>query len=332
MKKFFVACICATILFCVEAEKVFAERTTPIVQAAQNIRPSVVAIKNKKVTKDLFNRQIEMEGIGSGIIFRSDGYIVTCTNAVENATELSAILSDGKKFSAELVGKDETTGIAVIKIDAENLPVAKFGNSDEIMIGESVVAIGNSGVNLQGSLSTGIVSGLNRTLDNDKAGLIQMNLALNPGDSGSALVNYDSEVIGMNSWKLTTQGTEGITFAIPINQVKAIAEELIAKGYISRPHLGITMFDKQIALSYGYQLNIDSGVYVFQIQENGSADKAGLKRGDIILSLDDKEVNLVEEVRAVVATKKVGDKVKIRYLRDDKENIFEVILEEAPHQ
>ena len=321
-----------------------AARNTPVVQVAKNVGPAVVGITNKAVVNESYfdffrgsNVEIprETEGVGSGVVFRKDGYIVTNNHVVAGAKELIVSLSDGNTLTGELVGADELTDIAVVKVQADNLPFAKFGNSDEIMVGEPAIAIGNPlGLEFQGSVTVGVVSALNRTLEiaDKTVKLIQTDAAINPGNSGGALLNYDGEVIGINSAKLATTGVEGMGFAIPINTVQTIIDELIEKGYVARPYLGVTIFDKQTAARYGYQLTIDKGVYVFQIYIGCPADRAGLQRGDVILSVEGKEVNSVAEVRAEIMAKKIGDTIKVTYDRDGKENTAEVTLQEMPQE
>ena len=321
-----------------------AARNTPVVQVAKNIGPAVVGITNKAVVNESYfdffrgsNVEIphETEGVGSGVIFRKDGYIVTNNHVIAGAKELIVSLSDGNTLTGELVGADELTDLAVVKVNADNLPFATFGNSDEIMVGEPVVAIGNPlGLEFQGSVTVGVVSALNRTLEiaDKTVKLIQTDAAINPGNSGGALLNYDGEVIGINSAKLATTGVEGMGFAIPINTVQTIIDELMEKGYVARPYLGVTIFDKQTAARYGYQLTIDKGVYVFQIYVGGPADRAGLQRGDVILSIEGKAVNSVAEVRTEIMAKKIGDTIKVTYDRDGKENTAEVVLQEMPKE
>ena len=308
-------------------------RNTPAVRVAKAVGPSVVGITNKAIARDFFNRRVETEGVGSGVIFRADGYIVTNNHVIAGAKELIVSLADGNTLNAELVGTDEMTDIAVVKVDAKDLPTAKFGNSDEVMVGEPAIAIGNPmGLEFQGSVTVGVISALNRTLElNDRrVKLLQTDAAISPGNSGGALLNADAEVIGINSAKLATNGVEGMAFAIPINTVQTVINELMEKGYVARPYLGVTIFDKPTAARYGYQLSIDKGVYVFQVSLESPAGRAGIQRGDIILSIDGKEVNSVAEVRNDVAARKVGDKVKVKYDRDGKENTVEVTLQEMP--
>ncbi len=316
-----------------KTETVAGIRNTPAVNVAKLVGPAVVGITNKAVARDFFNRRIETEGVGSGVIFQSDGYIVTNNHVIAGAKELIVSLPDGNSLNGELVGADEMTDIAVVKIDAKDLPTAKFGNSDDVMVGEPAIAIGNPmGLEFRGSVTVGIVSALNRTLElsDRKISLIQTDAAISPGNSGGALCNAEGEVIGINSAKLAANGVEGMAFAIPINTVQSIISELMEKGYVARPYLGVTIFDKPTAARYGYQLTIDKGVYVFQVALNAPAGRAGLQRGDIILKIDDKEVNTVTDVRSEVAAHKVGDKIKVEYDRDGKKTTVEVTLQEMP--
>ncbi len=308
-------------------------RNTPAVRVAKSVGPAVVGITNKAVARDFFNRQVETEGVGSGVIFRADGYIVTNNHVIAGAKELIVSLADGNTVAGELVGADEITDIAVVKVNAKDLPTAQFGNSDNVMVGEPAIAIGNPmGLEFRGSVTVGVISALNRTLElNDRrVNLLQTDAAISPGNSGGALVNADGEVIGINSAKLARSGVEGMAFAIPINTVQTVINELMEKGYVARPYLGVTIFDKPTAARYGYQLSIEKGVYVFQVSIDSPAGRAGLQRGDIILSIDDKDVNSVAEVRTDIAARKVGDTVKVKYSRDGKEQTVSVQLQEMP--
>ena len=314
-------------------EKISDARNTPAVRVAKTVGPAVVGITNKAVAHDIFNRTFETEGVGSGVIFKSDGYIITNNHVIAGAKEIIVSLSDGNSVNGTLIGTDEMTDIAVVKVDAKDLPTATLGDSDEVVVGEPAIAIGNPmGLEFQGSVTVGVISALNRTLDlNDRrVKLFQTDAAISPGNSGGALVNADGEVIGINSAKLATTGVEGMGFAIPINTVKTIVAELMDKGYVARPYLGVTIFDKPTAARYGYQLTIDKGVYVFQVAIDSPAGRANFQRGDIILSIDGKEVHSVTDVRNEVASHKVGDKVKILIDRDGRQETFEVALEEMP--
>ena len=308
-------------------------RNTPAVRVAKTVGPAVVGITNKAVARDFFNRRVESTGVGSGVIFKSDGYIVTNNHVIQGAREIIVSLADGRTLPAEIVGADEMTDIAVVKVDAKDLPTAKFGDSDNVLVGEPAIAIGNPmGLEFQGSVTVGVISALNRTLDlsDRRVKLFQTDAAISPGNSGGALVNADGEIIAINSAKLAADGVEGMGFAIPINTVQTIVNELLEKGYIARPYLGVTIFDKPTAARYGYQLTIDKGVYVFQVRLDSPAGVAGLQRGDVILSINDKEVNSVTDVRNEIATHKVGDKVKLKYERNGKESTVDITLREMP--
>ena len=308
-------------------------RNTPAVRAAKMVGPAVVGITNKAVARDWFNNPVETQGVGSGVIFREDGYIVTNNHVVSGAKEIIVSLSDGRSLKGKLIGADELTDLAVVKVEASGLPTAKFGDSDQIVVGEPAIAMGNPmGLEFRGSVTSGVISAVNRTLDiSDKlVKLIQTDAAINPGNSGGALVNADGEVIGINSAKLAASGVEGMGFAIPTNTVQSIIDEIMNKGYVARPYLGVSVFDPQTAGRYGYQLNIDKGVYIFQLSLNGPCGKAGLQRGDIILKVNDEEVNSVSDLRAKVASYKVGDTVKITYDRNGASRNADVVLEEMP--
>ena len=313
--------------------KISDARNTPAVRVARTVGPAVVGITNKAVARDAFNRTFATEGVGSGVIFREDGYIVTNNHVIAGASEIIVSLSDGNTVNGKLIGTDEMTDIAVVKVEAKNLPTAEFGNSDEVVVGEPAIAIGNPmGLEFQGSVTVGVISALNRTLElNDRrVKLFQTDAAISPGNSGGALVNADGQVIGINSAKLATMGVEGMGFAIPINTVKTVVNELMDKGYVARPYLGVTIFDKPTAARYGYQLTLEKGVYVFQVAIDSPAGRADFQRGDIILSIDGNEVNSVTDVRNAVAAHKVGDKVKVVLDRNGNQMTVDVTLEEMP--
>lgn len=311
-------------------------RNTPAVRAAKTVGPAVVGITNKAVARDWFNNPVETEGVGSGVVFKNEGgksYIVTNNHVISGAREIIVSMPDGKTFKGKLVGADEMTDLAVVRVDSGELPTAEFGDSDQVVVGEPAIAIGNPmGLEFQGSVTSGVISALNRTLDisDKRVKLLQTDAAINPGNSGGALVNADGKVIGINSAKVAANGVEGMGFAIPVNTVQNIIDALMSKGYVARPYLGVTVFDQQTAGRYGYQLNIDKGVYVFQLLLDGPGGKAGLQRGDIILKIDDQETNSVSDLRAKIAEHKVGDTVKVTYDRNGAARTADVVLEEMP--
>lgn len=314
-------------------KKISDARNTPAVRVAKIVGPTVVGITNRAIARDWFNNQVETEGVGSGVIFRKDGYIVTNNHVVEGTKELIVSLSDGRTLQGTIVGVDEATDIAVVKVDANDLPVAEFGDSDDVVVGEPAIAIGNPmGLEFQGSVTVGVISALNRTLEltDNRVKLFQTDAAISPGNSGGALVNADGKVIAINSAKVAADGVEGMGFAIPINTVQEIIDELMSKGYVARPYLGVTIFDKQTAARYGYQLNIDQGVFVYRVVLDSPAGLAGIERGDIILKVDGQSVNTVKETRAIIAEHKIGDRIGVQFSRNGQLYDVELTLREMP--
>ncbi len=308
-------------------------RNTPAVRVAETVGPAVVGITNKSVIRDWFNNLVPQEGFGSGVIFRNDGYVVTNNHVIADAREILVSLSDGRTLKGTLVGTDEITDIAVVKIDGENLPTASFGNSDDVVVGEPAIAIGNPmGLEFQGSVTVGVISALNRTLDiaDRRLKLIQTDAAINPGNSGGALANADGLIIGINSVKLAGSGVEGMGFAIPINTVRDIVDQIMNNGRVIRPYLGVGVFDKETAARAGYQLNVDAGVYVQNVTLNGPADKAGIARGDVILEVGGTKTNTVKELRNAITSYNVGDTVKVKYLRGNDTITVDCVLEAIP--
>ncbi len=311
-------------------------RNTAIVQAAQAVGPSVVGIANKAYARGLFSRRVLVEqGVGSGVIFDSNGYIVTNFHVVDGAQELTVSLADGRTMPGKVLGTDSATDLAVVKVDATGLPAAVFGNSDTLMVGEPAIAIGNPlGLEFRGSVTTGVISALNRSLEigERKFKLIQTDAAINPGNSGGALVNADGMVIGINSAKIAVAGVEGIGFSIPINTARPILQAIIEKGHVARAFLGVGVMDKNLAANYGYEWDIEKGIYVAKVDDSGPAGKAGLRQGDIIVKIAGTDINSVAELRAVLDGQAIGSRVDVEIVRNGKNRTIPVLLEEMPVQ
>lgn len=309
-------------------------RNTAVVRAAQAVGPAVVGITNKAYSRDYFNRKVLMEqGTGSGVIFDANGYIATNNHVVENAQELVVSLADGRVLTGRVLGADPATDLAVIKVEATGLPVAALGDSDSLLVGEPAIAIGNPlGLEFKGSVTAGVISALNRSIEigERKFKLIQTDAAINPGNSGGALVNADGLVVGINSAKISVAGVEGIGFAIPVNAARPILQSLIEKGKVVRPYLGVGILDRNSAAVYGYDLNINKGVYVAKVMKNGPAGKAGLMEGDIILKIAGVETNSVADLRSAVDAHPMGSQVELLIARGGKEQSLSVLLEEMP--
>jgi len=298
---------------------------------AKKVGPSIVGIRMvTKSPKYWYSSDMsDYESEGSGIIISKDGYILTNYHVVEYAdpkktlsknTTLEVFLSDKQQASAKFVGGDSKTDLAVIKIDKKNLTAATLGDSDELEVGELAVAIGNPlGLEFQGTVTVGVISALNRTVTiNDKVlNLIQTDAAINPGNSGGALVNSKGQVIGINTAKISITGVEGLGFAIPINDAKPIVDQLIMFGYVKgRPYIGISgrEITEQISSFYGLPV----GIYILEVESGSAAEKAGIKKGDILVSLAGKEVRTMTELETIKEKYKAGDTVKVVVVRNNK--------------
>jgi len=275
----------------------------------------------------------EQRGSGSGIIISDDGYIATNNHVVENATKVTVGMSDKRTFDAKVVGTDPLTDLAVIKIDGKNLPTAYLGNSDDLRVGQWVMAIGNP-LALSSTVTAGIVSAIGRGqlgLIKDSYGVenfIQTDAAINPGNSGGALVDLSGAVVGVNSAIAAgNTGTYiGYGFAIPINLVKSVAKDLIAHGKISRGYIGVNIGEVDDAMAKSLGLDKPKGIIVQGLVEGGAASKADIKEGDVILKVDGREVNQPNQLQGYIASKSAGTTVKMTLFRDGKEIDREVTL------
>lgn len=313
-----------------------ANRDTAVVEAVKKVGPAVVGITTKVYEQDIFKRNVLVgEGVGSGVIIDASGYIVTNNHVVADATDNKVLvsLSDGSTVDGKVVGKDQLSDLAVVKISTDKkLAVAELGDSDNLQVGEPAIAIGNPlGLEFQGSVTTGVISALHRSVDSAEQilSLIQTDAAINPGNSGGALLNADGQVIGINSSKIAKTGVEGMGFAIPINEAKPIIEELINTGKVSRPYLGIYALDKESAAQYGYEMPKD-GLYIVKLVENGPADAAGLRSKDLITAIGDTSVSKLSELRQALAKYKIGDTVSVTYERSGQKRTATVTLVDTP--
>jgi serine protease Do len=310
---------------------VFDESVSPVVPIAKKVSPSIVAISLKTRTRDFFGRVYEGQGTGSGIIIDSQGHIVTNNHVVEGVQDMIVILNDGTELEATLVGRDPQTDLAVIKVDPKNLVVAELGDSSKLEVGELAVAIGSPmGTEYAGSVTAGIISGLNRkvSVGDNSIKLIQTDAAINPGNSGGALVNSEGKVVGINTIKFAETTVEGMGFAIPINEAKPIIDNLINNKKISRPYLGIEgiTLTKEDAEKY----ELPQGVYINNVIAFSGADRAGLKKGDIVTKLDGKKVLTIEEVVEIIQKHKVGDVIEVEiYDQLDEYKTISVKLRES---
>lgn len=310
------------------------------VEISKAVTPSVVFIdvttsaknndeKNKQF-EQFFGPEFKMDqppqhGSGSGVIISKDGYIVTNNHVVKDASDkgIKVVLTDKREFTAKLVGTDPNTDVAVIKIEAENLSVASVGNSDDVQVGQWVLAIGNP-LGLNNTVTAGIVSALGRNVNisGDTYAInnfIQTDAAINPGNSGGALVDINGMVIGINAAIQSQTGFyQGYGFAVPINIVKSVASELIKTGKIERGYIGVSIKDVDTKEAKGLGLDKAKGVLVQNVIKGGAGEEAGVKTGDVILTVDGKEVNAANQLQTIIGSHKPGEQVTLSIFRDGK--------------
>ena len=294
-------------------------------QVADLVSPSVVVITTEQVVYSQWSwygqSQVE-SGAGSGVIISSDGYILTCDHVVSGASNITVTIGD-KDYTATVVGEDSTSDIAVIKIDADGLTPAIVGDSDKLAVGDNVLAVGNPLGELGGTVTSGIVSALNRSVSIQSSSsvntmsLIQMDASVSPGNSGGGLFNMNGELIGIVNAKSSSSDAEGLGFAIPINDAIKVAQDLLENGYVTgRPYMGITYLavnDAQTAAQLGVNAY---GIYVVDVVSGGPADKAGLKAGDRIVSIDNTEVAQKTDLGTLMQEHSAGDTLSITVARD----------------
>ena len=306
-------------------------------QVSEMVSPSVVVITTEQVVYSQWSwygqSQVE-SGAGSGVIISSDGYILTCAHVVSGASNITVSIGD-KDYPATLVGEDTTSDIAVVKVDATGLTPATVGNSDSLKVGESVMAVGNPLGELGGTVTSGIVSALNRSVtiqgtnSTNTMSLIQMDASVSPGNSGGGLFNMNGELVGIVNAKSSSSDAEGLGFAIPINDAIKVAQELLENGYVTgRPYLGITYLavtDAQTA----QQLGVNAyGVYIVDVTKGGPADQAGLKAGDRIVSVDGSEIAAKDDLGTLMQKHAAGDTLSITIAREGQMQTVNVTLGE----
>jgi serine protease Do len=324
----------------------FSEIVKVISPVVVNISTSKTLLKKDPSTfphffdgpfKDFFEpfnmpRKWKEQSLGSGVMVSPDGFIITNSHVVEKSDEITVTLYDKQNFSGKIVGIDPKTDLAVIKIPAKNLPAIKWGDSDSLNVGEFVLAFGNP-FSLGHTVTMGIVSAVGRANVGiaDYEDFIQTDAAINPGNSGGPLVNVKGELVGINTAIFSrTGGYQGIGFAVPSNMAKSVMTQLINDGKVTRGWLGVTIqnFTPELAKEFG--LEKAAGALVTEIFKGSPADRAGLKRGDVILDVNGKKISNVEGLRNLVAQSKVGSTIKIKILRSDDTMVFDALISEFP--
>ncbi|MCL5070086.1 MAG: trypsin-like peptidase domain-containing protein [Actinobacteria bacterium] len=297
-----------------------------ISQLAQKVMPSIVNIRVKVIQQDFFGNQQEQEGVGSGVIYSSDGYIITNNHVAGNAKEMFVTLSDGTEYPARLIGADANTDIAVIKIEAQNLKPAVFTSIEDVKVGEIAIALG-SPFGLQKSVTMGVISALGREISVSAdtlpmVDLIQTDATINPGNSGGPLVNSEGQVIGINTMIYSTSGSSaGVGFSIPTDTAANIASQIIKYGKARLPVMGIEMGDNTTDVK---------GVLIKTVTSRYPAEKAGIKPGDIITELNGKKIETQYELFAQILRQNVGDILSVKVYRQGSYLTFNVELVERP--
>ncbi len=315
------------------------ENDNPVIKVSSKIQPSVVNIRTEqKGSLELFEGHPEtegVEGVGSGVIYREDGYILTNNHVVQDADKIYVTIGDNDDVSGRVIGRDADTDIAVIKVNLDNLPVPEFGDPSQLEVGELTVAIG-SPFTLEHTVTSGIISALNRNITDAQSGttltdLIQTDAAINPGNSGGALCNAAGQIIGINTLIIsTTMGNQGVGFAIPVDLAINVADQLIKTGEVSHPFVGISGRTVDKSLAEQLELKIQKGAYVVTVLKDTPASKAGIKKNDVIIKFDKTEVESMEELISFIRRKKVGQKVEVVINRDGKIIKLSLVLSEKP--
>lgn len=306
---------------------------------ALKANPFVVGVTTVTVQQDFFFGIVRKgQGVGSGIIVDSNGYILTNDHVVNSgdAEKITVLFNDGTEREAEVLWNDPALDLAILKVTAKNLPVADLGDSDKLVVGETAIAIGNPlGLEFQRSVTAGVISGLHRNIQISQnvtmENLIQTDASINPGNSGGPLLNAEGEVIGINSAKISATEAEGLGFAIPINQAKPIVEQVKEKGSFTMVYLGIQGIDVEvIKQQYNTNFSVDQGVYIFEIQKGSPVDKAGIRNGDIITKINGKEIKGMSQLIRELYKYKPGDNIEVTISRNEQEKKLKVKLAEKP--
>ncbi len=304
-----------------------------VVTAVQKVSPAVVSVATLRVIQESLFDAIPVRGMGSGIIFDSNGGILTNHHIVDDAERVEVVTPDGKKFQGEVLGSDPMSDVAVIRVDGEGLPAVKLGDSDKLVVGQIAIAIGNPyGFLLPGPTATvGVISALRRHIHVEGRmyeDLIQTDASINPGNSGGPLVDSAGSVIGVNTANIPF--AQGIGFAIPINTARAFAKEIIQHGRVARPYVGIAGLTLTPEIAESYNIPHERGVLVVKVGRGSPAHKSGVAAGDAILEADSKPLKDWEDLQHTLQNKKVGESLVLSVGRENQQGRVTMVLEEAP--
>jgi serine protease Do len=298
-----------------------------IENAVKIASPTVVQINITSVSQNPFFSSGTQEGLGSGFIITSDGYVLTNNHVVENATTITVMLKDGREFKGQVVGTDATSDVAVVKISGTNLPTLQLGDSSSLTVGQKVIAIGNP-YGLSQTVTTGVISALERNVQasatENLVGVVQTDAAINPGNSGGPLIDLSGRVVGINT--MIYQNAQGLGFSVSVNTARKVYEAIIKSGKVTWPALGIQGATVTANIAQQYNLKITQGVYVVQVTSGSGAEAAGLKKGDVITQIDSKTMTTIDAVLNYVRSKNVGDTTQVVVNRNGTTKTFAVTL------
>jgi serine protease Do len=303
-----------------------------VIAAIEKVSPAVVSIATLRVIQENMFDAIPVRGLGSGIIFDSNGGILTNQHIVEDAERVEVVTVNGKKFQGEVMGSDAMSDVAVVRVDGEGLPAAKLGDSEKMAVGQIAIAIGNPyGFLLPGPTATvGVISALKRHIHVENRmyeDLIQTDASINPGNSGGPLVDSSGQVVGVNTANIPF--AQGIGFAIPINAARKFAKEIIEHGRVARPYLGISGLTLNRDMAESYNIPHEKGVLVVKVGRGSPAHRGGMSAGDVILEVDKKPLKAWEDLQHVIQEKKVGDSLELFVGRDQEQGKMNIVLEET---
>lgn len=320
----------------VEIQKVDGKTLMTPAEVYASTVNSVVSINVSAMSTNIFGQKVESASSGSGFIITTDGYIVTNYHVVEGASSISVTLYNGDTYAASLVGGDSDYDLAVVKVQGKDLTPVVLGDSTKVNVGDTVLAIGNPLGELTFSQSQGGVSSANRAINVDGTpfNMIQVDASINPGNSGGPLMNLYGEVIGIVSAKYSSYAdtvVEGLGFAIPISDVQAIITDIMENGQVTnKPYLAITGGTMTAQMAAQYQIELTEGVFVYSVEKNGAGYKAGLRLGDVITKMGDKEIATMEDLTAAKKGYKAGDTVEITYYREGEYHTTQLTFDEQP--
>jgi S1-C subfamily serine protease len=303
-----------------------------VLEVVEKVTKSVVNINTVRLLHDFYYQVVPVQGMGSGVIIKPEGFIVTNNHVIEGAEKIDATLASGKVLHGKLVGTCVSDDIAVIKVDGKDLPSAELGNSDELRVGQTVFAIGNPfGLAGGPTVTKGVISAVKRSIRSERGlieNLVQTDASINPGNSGGPLVDVHGRVVAIST--AIVPFAQGIGFAIPVNSAKRCATEIMTHGQTVRPWLGVSGLTITREVASYYSLPVDKGVLIAEVMPNSPAEEAEVRRGDIIIGFGDKATNSIEDMVKEIQKRKIGEKARVLLLRGDEKWIADVTLGRTP--